>query len=1029
MGGSSLEEVTAISSSPYFTQSFSLTSDDDDGPEPRPPAEREDAKQFMSFSLDTSSDDDEPGDTKPGGAINRVESKGEHSEEKVAEVTARIQEIVVGTLAQKDIQGTPGLTENLWGWGLSSLSAVSISDQLKEEWGVELTHASVMAGFSIKGMASAVLSNIEVESEIHYTPDEIYGLNGESRRVQAGLPPWFRCLWGIWMLILINSVTGVAMAPIFVFEKWVWHTSDDHFETTYSGLIPSGYSFHSKVATVRLFLMMPFYILMFVTGILLTSLIFKWTLIGRFEPCRHPIWSWYGCRRQLVLRMLACSESYFIKWFHTTPMHNFWLQCLGTHIGRNVWMGAYVAIIEHDMLYIEDDVVIEDGVMILPCFSIDGTYEESQPIVIARGSYLCRSCVLMPGSTIGDPGRGIPTQLDQTPLLASVSGPSATVYHRQLVQGHLQSCDQDQAVVKSLIHPAQSGVGWTMAMLLGLALELCSIGSCVFAGVAALDAINVKMNFVGAKLVYFFPVFLLVMMSSCMCANIILKWLVIGRVKPGTHTMTGFQIWRYWFYIRMCTLTHTMILPWFTWCFPGNLYQVAMGLHMSIINTFSSDLTWFHLNIDLLSLGDNTFVAGNTAIICWEIDGNTIKASHTDVGGCGYIGNSSVTLPRCHMEHFVTVADQAVVPADTTIYSTCYVIGYGQHVGMKRPALSSVMTSSGECTAEQIQLAAEWELLVEDQISPDQNQMNRCADQADELHQTLSARNVNVQLLNDVLLMAGRLRGLGESNTMTWHLWRILSILYLFWVITAGFIASSEVLRHTLSSVGRVDGLDFFRSHKFFGPWPAQFCFLWRFLTALVTVAVWPIAALLNKWLLLGRVSTTKGHDMDSFFMIAYSVTNSIWSLSLITISAFAGTPIFSFVFRLFGTDVGQDVELHSLEFLADFDVFQFGDRSFLAPSTFLQCHTFVNQSLGFGAITLGKDALVTGASSVFVSDSHVSDHAIMGPCSTVMRGGRVPEREYWQGNPASRCPVAGHIDPRAPPVQPLKSSLTKQLL
>merc|ERR1712166_1091053 len=146
------------------------------------------------------------------------------------------------------------------------------------------------------------------------------------------------------------------------------------------------------------------------------------------------------------------------------------------------------------------------------------------------------------------------------------------------------------------------------------------------------------------------------MMSSCMCANIILKWLVIGRVKPGTHTMTGFQIWRYWFYIRMCTLTHTMILPWFTWCFPGNLYQVAMGLHMSIINTFS---------------------AGNTAIICWEIDGNTIKASHTDVGGCGYIGNSSVTLPRCHMEHFVTVADQAVVPADTTIYSTCYVIGYG----------------------------------------------------------------------------------------------------------------------------------------------------------------------------------------------------------------------------------------------------------------------------------------------------------------------------------------------------------------
>ena len=82
-----------------------------------------------------------------------------------------------------------------------------------------------------------------------------------------------------------------------------------------------------------------------------------------------------------------------------------------------------------------------------------------------------------------------------------------------------------------------------------------------------------------------------------------------------------------------------------------------------------------------------------------------------------------------------------------------------------------------------------------------------------------------------------------------------------------------------------------------------------------------------------------------------------------------------------------------------------------------MQCHSFLGGGLVFGPIALGAGSVVSGCNSVFVSDTTLEEGAVVGPCSTIMRGDRVPSRQQWQGNPATVVQASRLMKSRNAPV------------
>lgn len=175
-------------------------------------------------------------------------------------------------------------SDNLWGAGLSSRDAVVITEEISVEFGVAVDVADVMANFSVIRLSELVATKLATKDAAgpHASdPDEVCGKFEECDREMTGLPRWFVGVWGVWVTVLIAVISGLACAPIFAFEEWVWSTSKNHLEVISTQ--PLKYEWHQTLGTWKLLLMFPLYVLMFCLGVSVATLVLKWMLIGRFK--------------------------------------------------------------------------------------------------------------------------------------------------------------------------------------------------------------------------------------------------------------------------------------------------------------------------------------------------------------------------------------------------------------------------------------------------------------------------------------------------------------------------------------------------------------------------------------------------------------------------------------------------------------------------------------------------------------------------------------------------------------------------
>lgn len=750
----------------------------------------------------------------------------------------------------------------------------------------------------------------------------------------------WRILWCFVLFVLPSIVQGWAMAPVFA-ENGHW-VRDLHITTGIPVQQLTKSDITIRLGTWELLLMLPVYHLSFCGAVAAVALIFKWILIGRYHNGSHDLWSWYFCRCKLVEYILGFANTCFGAWFAWTPMLCAWYRLLGAHIGSDVSIGQVEIRGGFDLVEIGSNSYLEDAIDLTAggvCW--DGKNVVCGPIVLKERAVVLERAVILPGSVRqADCFVGVRELVDSAgnDTDASVLRPEVRPGIEEPFNGQA-----DKATMVTLHATCLTSSLYAFGyILLVIVFELC-----IFTAVTALDEINIMMDYYGRKALYFFPVFIAVFSFSIAIIAIVAKWLVLGRITVGKRDITPWLIWRFWFIHALTNLSNRFFAPFWIWSWVMNLDLTLLGASIDLQSTNVSDMTFITTQVDLLSIGGNTFVAGRVSLRCLMVDNEqaVVEFASTSVGRGGYVGNSSVVCPRVTMADLVMVADFAIVRTGTTLLELSLVSG------------NSRVISLGVARA----------------------------------HSTLE-EDRDMQL---------------SKKPKCWFMVaRVLLTIYLFCVMAASMVAGFEVMFRISKEVGKVPNFNFFDSHKFFGPQPAQFCFMWRPVVATIQLLFFFCAIMLHKWLLIGRASVGRDsvpHDMDSMFLITYLLCTNLWQYFCMLATPFAGTPVMSFMFRMMGANVGSDVMIFSPFVLCDHDAFTFEDSAYFGEGVFMQCHSFLNGGLLFGPIKIGKGAVVVGCNTVFVSDTTLDAESTVGPNSTVMRHAIVPQGEYWQGNPAKR--------------------------
>lgn len=140
-----------------------------------------------------------------------------------------------------------------------------------------------------------------------------------------------------------------------------------------------------------------------------------------------------------------------------------------------------------------------------------------------------------------------------------------------------------------------------------------------------------------------------------------LKWVVIGRTKPGVYPLWGVYYFRVWFVqrlIQVSTIKFLQCSPLMRW------YMRALGAKVgkdAMIGEFEAGA------IDLLTIGDNVSTGLKTKFANAEVIGDKVHIGAISVGEGAYTGNCSVFGPNVHIGRDAQIGDLTALLSGTIV--------------------------------------------------------------------------------------------------------------------------------------------------------------------------------------------------------------------------------------------------------------------------------------------------------------------------------------------------------------------------
>jgi non-ribosomal peptide synthetase-like protein len=144
----------------------------------------------------------------------------------------------------------------------------------------------------------------------------------------------------------------------------------------------------------------PFVVLAGGLGAVIFTIAAKWCLMGRYKPEKHPFWSFFVWRDEIIN---TCQEQLAGAWLLSTalasPLVPAYLRAMGARVGKGVWFET-LAITEFDLVDLGDGCAVNRGACIETHLFHDRVLNMG-PARLESGSTLGPSSAVLPDTVLG----------------------------------------------------------------------------------------------------------------------------------------------------------------------------------------------------------------------------------------------------------------------------------------------------------------------------------------------------------------------------------------------------------------------------------------------------------------------------------------------------------------------------------------------------------------------------------------------------------------------------------------------------
>ncbi len=431
---------------------------------------------------------------------------------------------------------------------------------------------------------------------------------------------------GVVQVVLLYALLAVFLAPV---AALVLHHAQAGLELdAWDALIPCG--------LIGLSIVLP--------------IILKWTVIGRFRPGTYPLWGSYYCRWWLVRKTLDFSP---LSLLAGSPLLPLYARLLGARIGQ----GCQIATSQlhlPDLIEIGDRASLGYEVEVQP-FVIEDGYLHMAPIRIGARAHIGTKSVLLLGSEVGQRARiaeqTLITRFQKVPARQTWAGSPAE--RRQAADPLL---DRMECAPDAPLHPSAAlWLGYLAAagILEVLPIAMALPGLLLLAWADRTGGVPLSLALTPAA-------GLLFVLSACALIAVG-KRAVLPHARPGIYPEISSFGLRKWFADRLMAFSLTATNSLY-----ATLYTTPwLRLLGAKIGAWSEVSTVSHLDPDLLTLGEQTFVADLASIGAATFHNGQIALAHSEVGDRTFIGNAAVIRSKVRLPGNSLIGVASVVPSET----------------------------------------------------------------------------------------------------------------------------------------------------------------------------------------------------------------------------------------------------------------------------------------------------------------------------------------------------------------------------
>jgi non-ribosomal peptide synthetase-like protein len=386
--------------------------------------------------------------------------------------------------------------------------------------------------------------------------------------------------------------------------------------------------------------------------LILLSIPIKWLVIGRFKPGRYRLWSAYYWRFWFVRQVVSFAPLLLLT---GSPLLNGYCRLMGAKIGKDVYLGT-TDLLAFDLLSVGDGSSIGTDSNLMGCEVVDGWLTIDRITIgkdchVGTKSVLGLNTQLADGAELGDlsylpDDRAIPTGEAWVGAPALYQTPTSATTDR-FPFGRPR---QDNATL----------VFWGYA--------IGTIAQLLVPAIAALPGFLLWCKLIAATHWYLWLIpsaFLgSVSFIGVYCIQVvILKYLLLGKVRPGTYPLHSSFGLRHWYIDRLMNISLEMVptlystlylLPWL------RLLGAKIGARAEVS-------TASHFTPDLLSIGAESFIADNVSLGASQVKRGWLQLSFTHIGSQAFVGNSALVPSHTNIADNCLIGCMSVPPTDSNL--------------------------------------------------------------------------------------------------------------------------------------------------------------------------------------------------------------------------------------------------------------------------------------------------------------------------------------------------------------------------